>query len=114
MTSVPAVKADIVSTSNGGYPLNQKLYQCVKGLTGAKSCAKKNGVVIILCVWLAKWSGGDAFCHWFRDRPVAFSVEKIQNVPPEDAAPDQWQAQLLARVGGRLRVMPSRRNATGN
>lgn len=33
--------ADIVSTSNGGYPLNQKLYQCVKGLTAAKSHAPK-------------------------------------------------------------------------
>ena len=98
MTSVPAVTADIVITSNGGYPLDQNLYQCVKGLTAAESCVKEGGV-IILCAGLADGCGGDAFYHWFKDQPDAFAVtNKIQNVPPEKTTPDQWQAQILARV----------------
>lgn len=98
MTSVPAAVSDIVITSNGGYPLDQNLYQCVKGLTAAESCVREGGV-IILCAGLEDGCGGDAFYHWFRDRSDAAQVTRdIQSVPAEATTPDQWQAQILARV----------------
>jgi nickel-dependent lactate racemase len=98
MNGVPAVQADIVVTSNGGYPLDQNLYQCVKGMTTAESCVREGGV-IILCAGLEDGCGGDAFYHWFHDRADASRVTRdIQNVPAGDTAPDQWQAQILARV----------------
>lgn len=97
-TSVPAASADIVVTSNGGYPLDQNIYQCVKGLTAAEVCVREGGV-IILSAGLGDGHGGDAFYHWFADRQNADEVMRdIQNVPANETHMDQWQAQILARV----------------
>ena len=41
-----AIEADIVITTNGGYPLDQNAYQAVKGMTAGESTVKKNGVII--------------------------------------------------------------------
>ena len=43
ITSVAAVEADVVITSNGGYPLDQNVYQCVKGMTAAEACVRPAG-----------------------------------------------------------------------
>ena len=97
-TSVPAVEADIVVTSNGGYPLDQNIYQCVKGLTAAEACVREGGV-IILSAGLGDGHGGEAFYHWFADRKDANEVMRdIVNVPAGETHMDQWQAQILARV----------------
>lgn len=97
-TSVPAAAADIVVTSNGGYPLDQNIYQCVKGLTAAEACVHEGGV-IILSAGLGDGHGGEAFYHWFADRNNADEVMRdIVNVPAGETHMDQWQAQILARV----------------
>ena len=97
-TSVPAAEADIVVTSNGGYPLDQNVYQCVKGLTAAESCVREGGA-IILSAGLGDGHGGEAFYHWFADRNNADEVMRnIEHVPAADTHMDQWQAQILARV----------------
>ena len=97
-TSVPAAAADIVVTSNGGYPLDQNIYQCVKGLTAAESCVREGGV-IILSAGLGDGHGGEAFYRWFADRASAAEVaQAIESVPPENTFMDQWEAQILARV----------------
>ncbi len=97
-TSVPAAAADIVVTSNGGYPLDQNIYQCVKGLTAAEACVNDGGV-IILSAGLGDGHGGEAFYHWFADRKDADEVMRdIVNVPAGETHMDQWQAQILARV----------------
>lgn len=95
---VPCVEADIVVTSNGGYPLDQNVYQTVKGMTAAETCVRPGGV-IILCAALGDGHGGEAFYHWFADRPDAARVaEDIRSVPAADTNMDQWEAQILARV----------------
>lgn len=97
-TRVPATPADIVVTSNGGYPLDQNIYQCVKGLTAAEACVHEGGV-IILSAGLGDGHGGEAFYHWFADRKDADEVMRdIENVPADQTHMDQWQAQILARV----------------
>ena len=97
-TSVPAAPAEIVVTSNGGYPLDQNIYQCVKGLTAAEACVTEGGV-IILSAGLGDGHGGEAFYHWFADRKDADEVMRdIVNVPKNETHMDQWQAQILARV----------------
>ena len=40
-------EADIVITSGGGYPLDINLYQTVKGMVGAISAVRKDGMIII-------------------------------------------------------------------
>lgn len=92
------VPAEIVITTNGGYPLDQNLYQAVKGLTAAEQCVKKGGIIVMLaeCV---DGHGGEGFYKWFADRrPPAQILADIAATPPEKTRPDQWQAQILARI----------------
>ena len=98
LTAVKAVEADIVVTSNGGYPLDQNIYQSVKGMTAGEACVRQGGA-LILCAALGDGAGGDAFYHWFADREGPQAVaQAIAGVPPKETTSDQWQAQLLARV----------------
>ena len=101
MTRVSPVTADIVVTSNGGYPLDQNVYQSVKGMTAAEACVV-NGGVIIMCAALGDGHGGEAFYRWFSERDGPRAVERdIENVPPEHTHMDQWEAQILARIMNR-------------
>lgn len=98
LTCVDKVVSEIVITSNGGYPLDQNIYQAVKGMTAAESCVKQGGV-IIMCAGLGDGHGGEHFYRWFADRPNAETVSAdIENIPPEETVMDQWEAQMLARV----------------
>lgn len=98
LTRVEAVVSDIAITTNGGYPLDQNIYQSVKGMTAAESCVRQGGV-IIMCAALGDGHGGEHFYRWFADRPDADTVARdIENILPENTHMDQWEAQLLARV----------------
>lgn len=98
LTQAKAVTSDIAITSNGGYPLDQNVYQSVKGMTAAEACVRPGGA-IILCAALGDGHGGEAFYRWFADRENAAQVTRdIENVPPEQTYMDQWEAQILARV----------------
>ena len=102
---VPAVKGDIVITSNGGAPLDQNLYQCVKGLTAAEACAKENAT-LILCADMADGAGGDNFYRQLKDcdSPAALFTQFCET-PQSETQPDQWQSQILCRILMRHRVI---------
>ena len=92
MTRVTPVVSDIAITSNGGYPLDQNVYQSVKGMTAAEACVREGGA-IIMCAALGDGHGGEAFYRWFADRPDAASVARdIESEPPERTHMDQWEA----------------------
>ena len=96
--SVKAVSADIVVTSNGGYPLDQNMYQTVKGMTAAEACLNKDGIIIMVssCV---DGHGGEGFYRWFKEAASPEEVlQKIESIPREKTLPDQWEAQILARI----------------
>lgn len=98
MAQVQARVADIVVTTNGGYPLDQNVYQNVKCMATAEMCVRPGGAVIV-CAGLEDGHGGEAFYHWFADQPDAGAVARsIAGIAPGDTRPDQWQAQILARV----------------
>lgn len=98
LTSVKGVVSDIAVTSNGGYPLDQNVYQSVKGMTAAESCVREGGA-IIMCAALGDGHGGEEFFKWFAERDGAASVTRdILKIPPEETRMDQWEAQILARV----------------
>ena len=92
------MKADIVITSNGGYPLDQNIYQSVKGMTAAEACVRQNGVIIMVAA-CNDGHGGESFFQWFAGAKSASEVaEKISRIPQMETFPDQWEAQILARV----------------
>ena len=102
---VGAVPGDIVITSNGGAPLDQNIYQSVKGLTAAESAAKENAVLII-CAELADGTGGERFYRSLRDcKTPAEHYEQCAQTPQHETIPDQWESQILARILMKHRVI---------
>lgn len=96
--TVNAKPADIVITTNGGAPMDQNVYQCVKGMTAAEASAKE-GAVIIMCAALEDGAGGDSFYKAVKDceSPEALYRE-IQGIPQDETRPDQWEYQILSRI----------------
>lgn len=102
---VEAVPAPIVITTNGGYPLDQNIYQAVKGMTAAEAAVVPDGVIIMLAQSV-DGHGGQTFYDMFREAKSVFELmERILKTSPEKTKPDQWQAQIFARVLMRARVI---------
>lgn len=98
IAQVKPIYSDIVITTNGGYPLDQNIYQTVKGMTAGEACVNKGGVIII-CSSCADGTGGDFFYKLLADNPSAeVAYQKLNDVDPKDTEFDQWEAQILARI----------------
>ena len=92
-------------TSNGGAPLDQNVYQAVKGITAADLAAAK-GAVIIMCAECADGIGGEAFYQALRGcENVSALLDEIRQTPMEKTVPDQWQYQILARIMEKHRII---------
>ena len=102
---VKAVPGDIVITSNGGAPLDQNIYQSVKGLTAAEASAKE-GAVLIMCADLADGTGGEGFYQSLKncESPAAHFAQCV-STPQDQTIPDQWESQILARILMKHRVI---------
>lgn len=95
---VAPIPADIVITTNGGAPLDQNIYQCVKSMTAAEATAAEGGIIIVAAE-CADGIGGDSFYRTLRDCESAEQLyEDCAKVPQEETIPDQWQSQILVRV----------------
>jgi nickel-dependent lactate racemase len=93
-----AVKSDIVITSNGGYPLDQNIYQAVKGMTAAEVCVNPGGVIITVAA-CNEGHGGESFYRWFAESSSPKeTLDKINSIPRDKTVADQWEAQILARI----------------
>lgn len=98
MCGVKAVPSDIVITSNGGYPLDQNIYQAVKGMTAAEATVKEGGVTIMLAK-SNEGHGGKVFHETFRDqKDLKKMMGDFLATPPDRTMIDQWQSQIFARV----------------
>ena len=97
--------ADIVITTNGGYPLDQNAYQSPKGMTAGEATAKE-GAVIIMLASCSDGTGGDFFYHIIADEPdIETAYQKFLATPQEKTAPDQWCSQILARIVRKYKVI---------
>lgn len=90
--------ADIVVTSNGGYPLDQNIYQSVKGMSTAKQLCKKGGVIIMVAQCGDGHGGKEFFETFANDIPVEQIYRQILSRSPNQTKPDQWQSQIFAEV----------------
>ena len=102
---VQAIPGDIVITSNGGAPLDQNIYQSVKGLTAAEASAK-DGAVLIMCADLADGTGGEGFYQSLKncESPAAHFAQ-CAATPQNETIPDQWESQILARILMKHRII---------
>lgn len=98
LCAVDAVPADVVITTNGGYPLDQNMYQAVKGMTAAEATVKEGGVIVMLAR-SGDGIGGDHFYHQLADEPdIHKTMALFRSRGRKETVPDQWQTQILLRI----------------
>lgn len=93
----PVVTGDIVVTGNGGYPLDQNLYQSPKAMATAEACAGEDGV-IIMCCSCCDGMGGVRFGELLQ-RGAPDEIDRyLSGIPPRETIPEQWCTQVCVRV----------------
>lgn len=98
LSSVPGIQSDIAISTNGGYPLDQNIYQAVKGMTAAEATNKEGGTIVMVA-GARDGHGGEGFFHNLADvdDPKDFLYQAV-NTPRSKTIPDQWTAQIFARI----------------
>lgn len=92
------IVADIAISTNGGYPLDQNIYQAVKGMTAAEATVREGGVIIML----AKSNDGHGGEGFYRQLAEEKDIDKTMQVflsrGRGETVPDQWQTQIFLRI----------------
>jgi nickel-dependent lactate racemase len=102
---VSAIPADIVISTNGGYPLDQNVYQAVKGMTAAEATVKDGGVIIMLAR-SNDGIGGDHFFHQLADESdINKTLALFMSRDKSETVPDQLQTQVMLRVLNKARII---------
>lgn len=98
LARVDKVDCDIAISTNGGYPLDQNIYQAVKGMTAAEATNKESGVIIMVA-GCADGHGGEGFYNslYHSKCPKEF-LDRVEHTDRDDTIPDQWTSQILARI----------------
>ena len=93
-----AVRSDVVITTNGEYPLDQNVYQAVKGMTAGEMAVKKGGAIIML----AESGDGIGGNHFYNQLSTESDINKTMSLflsrGRNETVPDQWQTQVFLRV----------------
>ena len=96
-------EADIVITTNGGYPLDRDVYQAVKGMDTAASVVREGGVIIIASECRDGLGGHEEFLKLVKG---AEDVDEIlRRIRENEPIYDQWEAQILARILKKAKVI---------
>ena len=96
MREVPD-RFDVVLTTNSGFPLDQNLYQAVKGMSAASTVVRHGGTII--CAAECR----DGFPDHGSYREVLASAPSPQALldaigARRETVPDQWQVQVQAKI----------------
>ncbi len=105
LCGVEVPESEIVITGNGGYPLDQNIYQAVKGMSAAEAVCRPGGT-IIMAAECSDGHGGESFYKALSEaKSPAELLAKINAVPQDQTEADQWEAQILARILSRFKVI---------
>ena len=88
---------DVVLTSNSGFPLDQNLYQAVKGLSAAARVIKKGGSIVIAGECRDGIPAHGSYAQVLASAGTAAELLTMINAPGY-VMPDQWQAQIQAQI----------------
>ncbi|MBV8071408.1 MAG: nickel-dependent lactate racemase [Acidobacteriaceae bacterium] len=98
LASVNKLDCDIAVVTNGGYPLDQNIYQAVKGLTSAEATNKVGGVIIMIS-GLVDGTGGNGFYkNLAQSKTPREYLDRVSQVGRGHTVADQWESQVLARI----------------
>ena len=100
-----AIYSDVAISTNGGYPLDQNVYQAVKGMTAAEATVKEGGVIIMLSA-SDDGTGSEHFYHQLADEEdISKTMADFLALDRNETLPDQWQTQILLRILMRATVI---------
>jgi len=102
MRAVPEL-FDIVITTNSGYPLDQNLYQAVKGMSAAALVVKEGGAIIAASECIDGFPEHGNFKDILKMASTPPAMLELINSPDFEMF-DQWEAQVLAQILMRARV----------
>ena len=98
MSGVDAIPSDIVISTNGGYPLDQNVYQSVKGMTAAEASCNPGGVIIMVSSCIDGHGGQSLYDTFASGEDKNVIMQRFLDTPRDKTVPDQWEAQILCRV----------------
>lgn len=99
-----ASRFDVVLTSNSGFPLDQNLYQAVKGMSAAAQVVKPGGTIV--CAAECRDGFPDHGSYRSELTAAASPQALLDAIAARDrAVPDQWQIQIQAAIQAQARVV---------
>ena len=94
---------DVVVTTNSGFPLDQNLYQAVKGMSAAMTVVRPGGLIICAAACQDGFPDHGSFREVLASAPTPQAL--LADISArEQTVPDQWQVQILARILCHARV----------
>ncbi len=104
--AMQGVKApfDVVVTTNSGFPLDQNLYQSVKGMSAAAQIVKEGGVIVCAAECRDGLPNHGAYADLLKRRGSPQELLAMVH-QPGFAEPDQWQVQVQSQIQKRARVL---------
>ena len=99
-----AAPYDVVITTNSGYPLDQNLYQSVKGMSAANRIVRAGGTIIMAAACEDGLPDHGRYAELLR---TAGSPQGVLDMlaQPGFTAQDQWQVQIQALIQQRAEVL---------
>ena len=94
----------MVVSTNSGYPLDQNLYQAVKGMAAAERIVRDGGTVIVAAECSDGVPAGSPYADLLADASSVSALgRRFAGHGPTTA--EQWQVQVQARIQSRARVL---------
>lgn len=103
MRAVPA-PFDVVLTTNSGYPLDQNLYQAVKGMSAAAKIVKPGGTIVCAAECRDGLPNHGSYGAVLASQPSPDALLAMITAPGY-SAPDQWQVQIQAQIQLKAQVL---------
>jgi len=94
---------EIVITTNSGYPLDQNLYQSVKGMSAASQIVRDGGAIVIATACEDGLPDHGSYAELLADAGSPQGVLDMIS-QPGFSVQDQWQVQIQAQVQHRAEV----------
>ncbi len=95
---------DVVLTSNSGFPLDQNLYQAVKGMSAAAKVVRPGGTIVCAAECSDGLPSHGSYGQLLASQPTPERLLAMINQPGY-SAPDQWQVQIQAQVQMKAQVL---------
>jgi len=94
---------DVVVTTNSGYPLDQNLYQTVKGMSAANRVVKEGGTILLAAECADGLPDYGSYAELLREGGSPDGVLALLS-QPGFSRHDQWQVQIQAMIQKRADV----------